>query len=120
MMTSEEMNSPVFRSKVSMNVMIPASRRSTGPLAVWIFSGRPLNVLVNVIVPALSSVPNVAMATLASDSNARSRYLAVARDADSLATAGRMLRIARRIGWLTDDGERMELVGLVDARARRS
>ncbi|MET0733597.1 MAG: hypothetical protein ABW054_11100 [Casimicrobiaceae bacterium] len=61
-----------------------------------------------------------AMATLASDSNARSRYLAVARDADSLATAGRMLRIARRIGWLTDDGERMELVGLVDARARRS
>ena len=38
---SEEMNSPVSQSKVSARVMTPASRKRTGPCAVWIFSGSP-------------------------------------------------------------------------------
>jgi hypothetical protein len=52
---SEEMNSPVSKSKVSANVTKPASRRRTRPFAVWIFSGRPLKGVRKVIVPASSS-----------------------------------------------------------------
>jgi len=61
-----------------------------------------------------------ARASLAQDTDARGRYLALARDADNLATASRMLVIAQRLGWLSDDDARRELVELVDARARRS
>ena len=50
--TSDEMNSPVSKSKVSANVIRPASRERTRPCAVWIFSGRPLKVVEKVIVPA--------------------------------------------------------------------
>src|SRR6266498_605195 len=37
------------------SVKTPASRRRTGPSAVWIFSGRPLKEVKKVIVPASSS-----------------------------------------------------------------
>jgi hypothetical protein len=56
MVTSLPRNSPVSRSNVSANVMIPASRSRTLPRPVWIFSGRPLYVVMNVMVPASSSM----------------------------------------------------------------
>ncbi len=56
MVTSLPRNSPVSRSNVSANEMIPASRSRTLPRVVWIFSGRPLNVLMNVMVPASASM----------------------------------------------------------------
>ncbi len=50
----------------------------------------------------------------------RDRFLDVARDADDLATAARMLMIAQRAGWLSEDARRSEFVALVDARAGRA
>jgi len=56
---SEEMRSPVARSKTSVNTATPASRSRTGPCAVWIFSGRPVKVVTKVTVPAASSTSAV-------------------------------------------------------------
>jgi hypothetical protein len=48
MTTSDEMKSPVSKSKVSAKVTKPTSRRRPGPFAVWIFSGSPLKLVRNV------------------------------------------------------------------------
>jgi len=58
-------------------------------------------------------------AAIAADAAARARFLDTARDADRLATTVRMLGIAQRLGWLTEDARQVELVAQVDARARR-
>jgi len=58
-------------------------------------------------------------AAIAADATARSRFLETARDADRLATTVRMLDIAQRLGWLSQDARQAELVAQVDARARR-
>jgi hypothetical protein len=67
----------------------------------------------------LSADAAAARAELADDADAQRRFLVVARDADDLATASRMLDIAQRIGWLSADRRREEFVRVVDARARR-
>ena len=61
-----------------------------------------------------------ARASLASDANARRRFLDLANDADELATLWRMLDVARRIGWMSSDAQRTEFVARVDERASRS
>ncbi|MEO7499007.1 MAG: hypothetical protein ABIX11_05410, partial [Casimicrobiaceae bacterium] len=60
-----------------------------------------------------------ALAELAQDTDARRRYLDMARDADDLATAARMLDIAKRVGWLTDEAMRSEYVAVIGRHAVR-
>jgi hypothetical protein len=57
-----------------------------------------------------------ALDDLAHDDDARSRFLAFARDADEPEVRARMVRLAYRLGWLTPDGERSELAALVRDR----
>jgi hypothetical protein len=51
-----------------------------------------------------------AMSAIAQDGTARSRYLDLARDADSAAVRARMVSLATKFGWLSPDDERAELV----------
>jgi hypothetical protein len=54
----------------------------------------------------------VAFDELANDQPARERFLAFARDADEPPLRARMIKVARKLGWLSADGERDELVRL--------
>ena len=56
-MISDDRSSPVSRSKVSNKLMMPASRRRTGPCAFLIFSGRPLNVPRDAVLPLFHVAP---------------------------------------------------------------
>ena len=49
---------------------------------------------------------------LANDQPARERFLAFARDADEPPLRARMIKLAHKLGWLSADGERDELVRL--------
>jgi hypothetical protein len=53
---------------------------------------------------------------IAGDESARSRFLAFARDADQPTVRARMIQLARKLGWLSSDGERSELVALLRDR----
>ena len=73
---------------------------------------------------ALSRAPaaeelRAALAALAHDADARRRYLDMARDADELATVSRMLAVAKRIGWVTDESMRAEFVAAIGRHASR-
>lgn len=57
-----------------------------------------------------------ALAAIANDDGARTRFLEFARDADEPAVRVRMTRLARRLGWLTANGERSELLDMLRAR----
>jgi hypothetical protein len=57
---------------------------------------------------------------IAHDTAARDRYLALARDADEPAILLRMMALARRLGWLTQDEERDEFVRMLAERMRRN
>jgi hypothetical protein len=54
----------------------------------------------------------VAFDELADDHPARERFLAFARDADEPPLRARMVKLAHKLGWLSADGERDELVRL--------
>jgi hypothetical protein len=54
----------------------------------------------------------VAFDELASDQPARERFLAFARDANEPPLRARMIKLAHKLGWLSPDGERDELVRL--------
>jgi hypothetical protein len=51
-----------------------------------------------------------ALKQVASDDDARERFLAFARDADELQTRVRLFDVAQRLGWLTAEARRDELV----------
>jgi hypothetical protein len=53
-----------------------------------------------------------ALDELANDQPARERFLAFARDADEPPLRARMVKLARNLGWLSEDDERAELVRL--------
>ena len=55
--------------------------------------------------------PGVAaeLAGIAGDTNARDRFLDLARDAESAAVRARMVALAERFGWLSEDTRRDEL-----------
>jgi hypothetical protein len=62
-----------------------------------------------------------ALTAIAQDHKARSRYLEFARDADSASVRARMIALAGRLGWLSPDDERAELVLMWNEQlARRS
>jgi hypothetical protein len=50
---------------------------------------------------------------IARDQGARARYLDFARDADQPAIRARMIKLARRLGWLSPEEERDELVRMI-------
>ena len=55
-----------------------------------------------------------AYAAIAADTEARARYLALARDADQPAVRARMIKMAHKLGWLTADerwGEMARMLG---------
>jgi hypothetical protein len=54
-----------------------------------------------------------ALEEIARDRAARDRYLEFARDADESRVRARMLDVARRLGWLTADEHRVELVRML-------
>jgi hypothetical protein len=54
----------------------------------------------------------VAFDELANDQPARERFLAFARNADEPPLRARMIKLAHKLGWLSADGERDELVRL--------
>src|SRR5436853_4984477 len=62
--------------------------------------------------PAVSA----ALGDIAADHVTRDRYLAFARDADELAVRVRMLRLARSLGWLSDDEIHVEMVAMMRDR----
>ena len=53
---------------------------------------------------------------IAHDQDARSRYLAFARDADGPGVRARMIKLAAHLGWLSPAEERAELMQMVVAR----
>ncbi len=57
-----------------------------------------------------------ALAAIAADADARRRYLDFARDADTPAVRGRMLDVARDLGWLTQDELATEYARMIDER----
>jgi hypothetical protein len=66
--------------------------------------------------PAASAV----LAGIAQDVAARNRYLEFARDADEPTVRVRMLAVARRLGWLTPEAERSEIVRMFAERLAQS
>ncbi|MEO8485970.1 MAG: hypothetical protein ABI585_06475 [Betaproteobacteria bacterium] len=62
--------------------------------------------------------PGVARAleAIAADRDARNRFLTFARDADQPAVRARMVAVARRFGWLDEEGETAELMAMIDTR----
>jgi hypothetical protein len=58
------------------------------------------------------------MTAIAGDTDARTRFLAVARDADDPATGVRMARLAARLGWLDAAQERALVVEVLAQRFR--
>ncbi len=69
-----------------------------------------------------SRSPDVAsaLAAIASDTAARDRYMALARDADLLATRVRMLEVARQVGWLAAADEPAALVQVLGDHVARN
>ena len=67
-------------------------------------------------------VPEVAqaLAAIADDQDARIRYLEFARDADQPAVQARMIKLASRLGWLSEVDERAELVRLINDRLAKN
>lgn len=61
-----------------------------------------------------------ALREIASDQGARSRYLEFARDADQPLVRARMIKLAGRLGWLSPEDERAEIVRMVDDRLARN
>jgi len=61
-----------------------------------------------------------ALAAIAVDTAARDRYLALARDADLLATRVRMLEVARQVGWLEAADEPAALVQVIGDHVARN
>jgi hypothetical protein len=57
-----------------------------------------------------------ALDDIARDDGARARFLHFAQDADQPSVRARMIKLARKLGWLDDDGERSELVALMRDR----
>lgn len=60
-----------------------------------------------------------ALDEIAADEDARSRFMAFARDADQPAVRVRMVRLAGRVGWLTPADERTEFVSLINGWLKR-
>ena len=60
------------------------------------------------------------LSNIAGDSKARTRYLDLARDADSPAIRARMIALAGRLGWLDPTEERDELVLMFNERLARN
>jgi hypothetical protein len=69
-----------------------------------------------------SQVPEVAqaIAVIAGDQGARIRFLEFARDADQPAVRARMIRLASRLGWLSEEDERAEFVRLINDRLTKN
>ncbi len=67
-------------------------------------------------------LPEVARAfdEIAKDEDARSRYLAFAREADQAALQVRMIKLARQFAWLTPETERYEFVRMIDQRLAKN
>jgi hypothetical protein len=63
-------------------------------------------------------VPEVAhaLAAIVGDRDARNRYLEFARDADQPAIRARMIKLARQLGWLSEEDKRAEFVRLINDR----
>jgi hypothetical protein len=61
----------------------------------------------------------LAFAEIASDGDARMRYLDFARDADAPAVQARMLALAGRLGWLSADERRDEIVRMMSELLER-
>jgi hypothetical protein len=57
-----------------------------------------------------------ALDEIAHDTNARERYLALARDADQPTIRARMIKLAQSFRWLSADDERSELTALIRDR----
>jgi hypothetical protein len=68
--------------------------------------------------PALPADVAVAEALdrIAGDEPARARYLEFARDADLLPVRARMFTLAQRLGWLSPEEQRSELIRMFDAK----
>jgi hypothetical protein len=61
-----------------------------------------------------------ALSEMAADSDARTRYMDFARDADQPIVEARMIKLASRLGWLSPEDERGELMRLVSERLVRN
>jgi len=57
-----------------------------------------------------------ALESIASDEAARTRYLEFARDADQPAVRARMVELARKLGWLSPEDQRAELIRMIGDR----
>lgn len=57
-----------------------------------------------------------ALDDIARDEPAQTRFIAFARDADDPAVRARMIKLARRLGWLSSDDERAELAAVIRDR----
>ena len=60
-----------------------------------------------------------ALEAIATDREARERFLAFARDADDPAVRVRMVALARRLGWVSADDARVDFARMVVERAER-
>ena len=58
----------------------------------------------------------LALDAIANDADARSRFMAFARDADQPAVRARMVSLAHKLGWLDAEGRTAELMAMIDAR----
>lgn len=61
-----------------------------------------------------------ALDRIARDEPARTRYLEFARDADQVAVRARMLELARGLGWLTEEEQRTEIIGMISDQLARN
>ncbi|HKP65588.1 MAG TPA: hypothetical protein VJX31_03095, partial [Casimicrobiaceae bacterium] len=60
-----------------------------------------------------------ALGRIATDSAERDRYFAFMRDADQASVRARMIELAGRLGWLTPEGKRAELIAMINDRLAR-
>lgn len=82
---------------------------------VRLFLGR-IEKFVASVSDAEQQLPEVAQAfdAIAGDRDARVRYLELARDADQPAVRARMIKLARRLGWLSPKDERAEIMRMIN------
>ncbi len=68
--------------------------------------------------PTERQMPEVAQAfgEIEGDQGARARYLEFARDADQPTVRARMIKLASRLGWLSPEDERAEIMRMVNDR----
>ena len=68
--------------------------------------------------PTERQMPEVAQAfgAIEGDQGARARYLEFARDADQPTVRARMIKLASRLGWLSQEDERAEIMRMVNDR----